>query len=234
MKELNNLTESEYLLGANLALENAKSHIQVAKDAANNNQFGISISHLIIALEELAKASALKLKSINNKIEIQNLKDYFMKHTTKHDIIFKFYSAALIYIKDEVDLTLNKNENSNNFTDLQLTLLVVLLILFVKFENKDENTSKEYSLDYYRNSGFYLNFNNKTREWELPNNKFDNNDFITFHDNIIEIISVIENSLFENKITNDNLIEFSAIINDEKIITTQLEEIYNKMNSEST
>ncbi|MFZ4725132.1 MAG: hypothetical protein ACOYMD_06760, partial [Paludibacter sp.] len=131
-------------------------------------------------------------------------------------------------------LTLNKNENSNNFTDLQLTLLVVLLILFVKFENKDENTSKEYSLDYYRNSGFYLNFNNKTREWELPNNKFDNNDFITFHDNIIEIISVIENSLFENKITNDNLIEFSAIINDEKIITTQLEEIYNKMNSEST
>jgi AbiV family abortive infection protein len=224
MKDLFNMKESEYKIGSEMSLKNAKDHLEIARLAETINLHGISISHLILSLEELAKASILKLKSVNKELKIKNFRQYFKSHGIKHDAIFKFYIAALYYNSDEDDLNL-QNDKHDDWPNLLIFFITLLVVLVVNQDDTD--TLEESPLDNIRNSGFYVNFNEKTSEWESPNLKFDKS-FNEYYEIVIQIFSALEETLFKNKISNENLIRFVSLMNDEKINITQLERLENK------
>lgn len=56
--------------------------------------YGFECSHLVLTLEELAKASVLKIRAIDNSIEIDDLRAHVHSHRTKHKSISSLLSIS--------------------------------------------------------------------------------------------------------------------------------------------
>ena len=91
MKYLHKLKRTEYDEGAKLSLANAFDHFNAAIKLGESELYGFACSHLVLTLEELAKASVLKIRAIDNSIEIEDLRSYFHSHKTKHKSISNLF-----------------------------------------------------------------------------------------------------------------------------------------------
>ncbi len=233
MKHLFKLKKKEYEEGARLALLNGKNHLAVAKAAANLQQFGIATSLLVIGLEELAKASVLKIKSIDNNIRINNLQDYFRKHDLKHETIYQLFFAAKITVSDNEDETEGSGETTKgSFQSVVLVILLIVIILgtaiYLIGKEEGENISNNENtspLEGIRKSGFYLNFDSNNREWEYPNNHFTKAEYIEFEELVNLVFNDVEESLFKGKINKDNIIAFADALRNKEIITEHLKDL---------
>lgn len=235
MKDLYKLKQSDYEIGANLALKNAQSHLEVSKKASEMQQFGIATSILIIASEELAKASILKIRAINNSIRIDNLSDYFYSHSTKHKSIFKIFTTSLEYLENREPDTEKKLSISNKELLIIIAGISLFFALWEHFTkdnevilkdseqgNDSENTREKNSFEDMRQAGFYLGFNSDNRQWEIPNEIFNQDQYNTLKEIIEMAFDSIEKSLFGFKINSKNIVEFVDKLEDKKIKTEHL------------
>lgn len=226
MKHIYQLKKNEYQHGANLAFENAKNHFNVANKAAEIEHYGIASSLLVVAAEELAKASVLKIKSINNSIRIDNLDEYFRNHSTKHESIFKIFAASLDSIRvDSTETPNDKNIDDNANLDLIILIIVVIIGVIMYFNKDAEITKNDFqSLEDIRKAGFYLGFDQENRKWEVPEKRFSEEQYNNFRETAKLAFDTLEKSLFGDKFDSKSIIEFADKLKDEKIITEHLKD----------
>jgi len=226
MTQVNNLTKERYKQGYELVLENAETHLFIASKIAETSNYGIAISHLILSLEELAKAAELKIKSIDNSIEIRNLNKYFYDHSTKHKAIFKLYFAT---ISDTTKENASKKSSKNSNGGLLLTAILLVILLFMLDSDYFQNDLKElfnlknpFDLNTTRNAGFYVDFDEKHNEWQTPSNIYNEQTYNTIRNFTIQIFDSLKNSLFANKINNKKIHAFIEMLSDENILMKKL------------
>ncbi len=78
-------TQEFYYEGFKLSLDNSISLQRIAELAAQEHEFGIACSLNILAAEEAVKANFILIKHYNPDTEINDFKEVFRKHQTKHD-----------------------------------------------------------------------------------------------------------------------------------------------------
>lgn len=237
MQNIKNLTQEEYSKGADLALQNAKDILVVSTEASKINKFACGKSLLIQSLEELTKASVLKIKSIDKNIKITNLHKYFKNHSLKHDAIDKIIesSGSILYKSENANQEQNKNDRFFWIAFIGFALIIGLYISLLKekkYQNSTTNNkkseSKINSLEKMRLLGFYLDYDPKSKKWLIPKNSTSENDFNEFNIYVLTLFGIIENSLFSNKIDKKNILDFIQKLQDNGIITSDLKEITNK------
>jgi len=224
MTQVNNLTKERYKQGYELVLENAETHLFIASKIAETSNYGIAISHLILSLEELAKAAKLKIKSIDNSIKIKNLNEHFYKHAVKHVAIFKLYFASQP-VKENAPEKTSKNSNGG----LLLITAILLVILFMldsdHFQNdlkKLFNLKNPFDLNTTRNAGFYVDFDERHNEWQTPSNVYNEQTYNAIRNFTVQIFDSLKNTLFADKINNKNINEFIEKLSDENILMNKL------------
>lgn len=231
MDQIHHLNQRDYEEGALLALENAKGHFRVAEKSAEIDQFGIAVSLLVTASEELAKASVLKIKSLDRSIEIKNLDKYFKKHLVKHHSILSILSATIEHSLEFEDSKAEKHSQSteNNLPDfnklLPLTIIVIVAILQINFNNEDSKKKDDPSdFETMRKDGLFFGFDPQSKQWKVPKSKFDRADYEDLNENLSFTILTIENSLFGDKINQEDLKKFANKLVEEGIIVGDLKE----------
>lgn len=228
MKHLYQLRQIEYAEGAKFTLQNAKNHINVSNEAAKINQFGIANSLLISGLEELAKASILKIKSINNNIRIDNLDEYFRSHTLKHETIYQLFFASFDFTESkENNIPTESIQSNKNF---QIVVIIIIVIIGIMIYNSSKKDTREIkikfnSLEDIRKSGLYLGFDSENRKWEIPNEAISKDDYENFKDIVKTTFEKIEESLFKGNINKKNIVDFAEKLQNENIVTEHLKEI---------
>src|SRR5258708_40022994 len=82
--------------GALLSLTNAHRHLHAADVLADERLFGSATSHVILALEELAKSWALTLMSMGFDLPKEMLANVLRRHDVRHTIKFGLLFSAMI------------------------------------------------------------------------------------------------------------------------------------------
>jgi len=202
MTSINNLKKIEYLNGANLALENAKAHLDVANLSAKSKHYGIASSLLILSIEELAKACALRLKSINNNIPVNNLEKYFKNHKIKQKSIIQIFYSSLGFSIEKGEIKIEKKE-------AYVIVFVIIIAIIYSYTNKNKTINPKSEYDKIKESGFYFSYCEVNRKWISPQENYDIKNFKPFKESIDDLFEIIELNLFGDKINESNIIEFA-------------------------
>lgn len=200
MKYLYKLKKEQYQQGANAALSNAKDHLIISELCSEKGIIGMANSHLVIACEELCKASILKIKSLLPHIKIADLKEYFFDHKIKHKKIQVIYIAVTLLSNE--NFKNNKHILSTNNT-WKVLLLLILILIALAFTNKS-NPNAEMSFEEMRTRGFYVDLKDD-KSWLIPNELFAQQDFKPLLSQVKDVFREIEDMLFDGKLTHDEL-----------------------------
>lgn len=172
MKKNNIPEDVDFQAGILLALENAKKHFSVAL-VAKDISFGIANSHLILAIEEAAKADILERITINSEwLNHIDLDKWFSDHKYKHNESLKYLLAdsfLVDFLKRVLDQDSTVDLKKVRFSDNQF---------FDLAENVRENTHEKLDsnkkwlkgANNQKNLGFYVNFNKVDGTWNGPFN----------------------------------------------------------------
>lgn len=88
--------KSDLAKGARLALTNARRHLRVADLLGNNRLFGPASTHVILALEELAKSLVLTFITMGVDVPKSLLGDVMKRHSTRHDLTLGILFSQVI------------------------------------------------------------------------------------------------------------------------------------------
>jgi AbiV family abortive infection protein len=219
MKDLEKLNKEEYEIGAITSLKNAKDLYDSSTEIALKGRFGTATSLLILASEELVKASVLKLKSIDSLKKIENFAKYFSKHSVKHESLEKIFIASLGYLDDyqlnEVSSVEEQCENSRTKWICALVFVMIMgIIIYILTSNKTntKDTKLNSTFESQRTAGFYVDFDFNNRKWKSPSDISDEKKYNELKDSIEMIFNTIKKTLFKNKINSKNISEFLSIL----------------------
>lgn len=204
MKFLHRLKKEQYQVGADAALSNAQDHLTVSKMCASNNIIGIANGHLVIACEELCKASILRVKSLLPQVNISDLNQYFYSHEVKHKKIWEIFSAVCQLTDSSGEKKIPANqENTKSDDNWKVVLVVILALLIIAFTKKGKEDT-EMSLEEMRIRGFYVDLKDD-KSWLVPNLMFSANDFNNHLELVQTIFTEIETKLFNKDISSNEL-----------------------------
>jgi AbiV family abortive infection protein len=219
MTPITKLKQSEYHKGAIFAFENFESLLEISEKAAEIGNFGAASSLCILAIEELSKSGILQLKSINSLIPINDLDKYFWYHELKQN------AGLDLYIKLE---SIGKENNVDSKTLIAMAVAVIAIICLVYTKQKDGEKNKKKDKSYFdsiKESGFYVGYDESTRNWESPKNEHDQDSY----DNLLELTKdfaeKVKNWIFNGKINSENIIGFLYTLDDEIINKERLDKI---------
>src|SRR5258706_2645747 len=82
--------------GALLSLTNARRHLRAADVLGDQGLFGSASSHVVLALEELAKSWVLTLMIMGVDLPKKMLADVLWRHDVRHSITFGFLFSGLM------------------------------------------------------------------------------------------------------------------------------------------
>lgn len=225
MNSINRLEKAKYLEGANLTLEHSKDLFNTAIKAGELKSFGIASSLLVLSIEELAKATALKIKSINNQIHIVKLDKYFRSHVWKQ--IFIFEAMAVL-----VDTEENKNEekidlkNPNSTTIIIIGAVIAIAVCaYVILKNGGNLKTNKSLLDDIKESGFYVGYDEGKREWKSPNQTNDEESYNNLRELTSKAFKLVEDSFFNKKMNASNIIDFVENLGENVIDKKQFEKL---------
>lgn len=83
-------------IGSKLALQNARRHLRAASALGKMRYYGFASAHVVLAIEELAKAWVLALCGMGVKIPPEMMTEILIKHAPRHAITFGFLYVFMI------------------------------------------------------------------------------------------------------------------------------------------
>lgn len=211
MTPITKLKQVEYHRGAIIAFENFESLLEISEKAAEIGNFGAASSLCILAIEELSKSGILQLKSINNLIPINNLDKYFWNHELKHKAVLDLYS--------KLESKGIKNNVDNRTSILMAVVIIAIVITYTqKKEEEGKNMKKDKSFfDSIKESGFYVNYDESSRNWISPKKEHDQVSYSYILELAKDFSEKLKNWIFNGKINCDNILEFAYTLDDEII-----------------
>lgn len=207
MKYLFKLKKKEYEEGANLAENNAIAHLDASFVLSENKLYSFAVTHCILCVEELTKASVLKLKAIDNKINIPDFDKYFHSHNTKHQSIFKLLGATINLNKS------NEEIKKHNEIFMWIIIAVAGIILYKKVVSKDEKEGIDdplahiNSIESLRLSSIYVELL-ENRNWHSPQISFSQEFCKEIQEFTVQIFNELSVTLFDKKVDRTNINRF--------------------------
>lgn len=89
---------SDASAGASLALTNARRHLRVAKILGGEKLFGSAVAHVVLALEEIAKAWILTSSGIGIDVPKKSLRQVLTRHDARQAVTFGTLFVMLIQV----------------------------------------------------------------------------------------------------------------------------------------
>ncbi len=185
------LTQEELAEGILTCFKNSNSHYQCALELEKIEQYGIANSHLILSGEEAIKGLVLLIRYANMPFSIDDVKPFFSSHTPKHTLARKVYwffkhsqrigqdimkdiyaemEKRPNYFAKRVDGKIQVNDDLVMDIFLMESKLRTRQVMIETLKNDKEGELKERNwwnkADYFKNRGFYVNYNNK--KWDTP------------------------------------------------------------------
>ncbi len=224
MTPITRLKQSEYREGAKLAFENFEDLIKITDKAAQIGNYGAASSLCVLALEELSKSVILQFKSINNLIPIKNLEKYFISHETKQNAGIALFATLQSKYKDN-DEVLSDNKNSNSSFAVAIAVIALLIIWTLSKEKKELKKNSKSYFDLIKESGFYVGYDETSRQWISPKSQHDRESFNALFHYINDFSEKVKNWIFNDKINRENIIDFLYSLDDEIIDKRQLDKM---------
>lgn len=175
-----NLSRKECLDYYQIIINNSDRHFFVSERIAEDKQYGIAISHLILGTEELVKALIIYLDGEGLEIrKIKGIQKFFKDHTIRHIFsgIFNLMSKFLkpiMEIASRIKELIHNSEARKSMTELE-TSVINYDELRVQTLAKEwgENIAKQYAdkfeyyydfwtnAETYKQKGFYVDYDNE-------------------------------------------------------------------------
>lgn len=209
MKDLHILEQQEYSVGADLALKNSIQHLDASFLLSKNSMYGFAISHCVLSAEELAKASVLKLKSIDSNIQIPNFNKYFYSHKIKHDSILQLVQATLLLNKSNEEI--EKFNQVILVTVLAIAALKLLKLVDGKEKNEQDSISKIESIEVLRLYCTYVGLLDN-RNWHSPQQDFHADFCNDIQEITVNILNELNTTLFDGQINNANIEKYVSYL----------------------
>lgn len=218
------LKQSEYRKGAKLTFQNYEDLIEITEKAEQIGNYGIASSLCVLALEELSKSVVLQLRSINNQIPIKNLEKYFRSHETKQNAGIVIFETLQSNYQDEEEV-LSDDYKSNFSLAIAITAIAIFALEHISKNEKGIKKNSKSFFDTIKESGFYVGYNEFSRQWICPRLEHNRESFTLLFNYIKEFAVKVKKWIFDGKINKDNIIEFLNSLDDELIDKAQLEKM---------
>ncbi|MDN3579495.1 AbiV family abortive infection protein [Mucilaginibacter flavus] len=201
--------DCDFVTGACDAYENASKHLAISELLAKQENYGFSVSHLVLGIEELIKALILMfLNSDRHFISHPHKEKLFANHGFKHINVKKFLSALTKESMDDYDSNwfdyyFNGNPN-NTFQQKAYTISKLFNLGQINEQQIDQIIQLLDDANNLKNKGFYVDYDGG---WLRPEDvglaTFDN------YSNIGNTLMRFVKPLFTTPLLdNDELIEF--------------------------
>lgn len=220
MTPITKLKQSEYREGAKLTFENFQSLLNASEKVAQIENYSTASSICVLALEELSKSVILELKAINSSIPIKDLERYFTSHEPKQNVGVNIFMAIESYYES--------SEEDSTSKPYQLLIIGLFLLLLVFTNNGEDNGSKKSKKSYFdliKESGFYVGYDEISRQWISPSSNNDKESFDRLFEYISEFSEKVKNWIFNGKINKVNILEFIDKLDDNFIDKSQLNKL---------
>ena len=223
MTSIHKLKKSEYKTGSKLAFENFEDLLTISEKSAQIGKYGIATSLCVIAMEELSKSVILELRAINNSIPIKNFEKYFTRHDIKHMACISLFSTIESkFENNKIDFDFQKD------SDYALAILVLLAILIV-WVNKNEKTQTKRNeksfFDLIKESGFYVNYDEQSRQWTCPSSVHNKEKFEGLYQLVKDFSEKTKKWIFNGNLEKEKLIEFLYSLDDDIIDKSRVEKL---------
>lgn len=202
-----NLKKIQFQEGADLALENAENLLKIAKSCHQMGLSGNGTSILITSLEELSKASYLKIKEQNPEIVVKELEGFFRSHKVKHQAIIRLYTKS---VTNNLKALPKEHQCVGGFV-----IIGVLLVLAVIAEKN--GFSLKLDLEKIRQRGYYVNFKNDETRWLSPKDLIGPDGFGDFIEIVEHVFTNVKKDLFHGQLTDINTKEYINELGDENV-----------------
>ncbi len=188
----------DFKQGYNLAIENAIAHLKAAEIIAQQVNYGIANSLLILSSEEAVKAYMCYAKFYEPNIDIKDFDGFFKDHKLKHKTIKDFFFFINFILEStRVILTPAKKmikERKDNYTAEELLEKrkegYQDLISWLKTEPKINYNEQWWNeANSNKNKGFYVNKDGN--HWSSPSG-FKKEEYEVSHKIVSEVIKHIE------------------------------------------
>lgn len=205
MKSIHKLKKIEYQEGAEKALHNSQKHYDASITLAKAKLYPFAITHLIISAEELTKAVVLKIKSIDNSINIPDIEKYFKSHNHKHNKLFQLSKLA-----NEFNPPKKKDKKEQDLALLIVGLIIVVSAYFQHIKDKEkseeelaiENADAIDSIEKIRISSIYVEFL-YSRKWRMPFEEYTKENYESFESIYNQFIPKISDFIFKENLKID-------------------------------
>ena len=202
-----NLKKTQYQEGAELALENAESLLEIAKTCHQKGFNGNGASILITSLEELSKSAYLKIKAHNPHIVIKELESFFKDHKIKHQAIIKLYSKTII---NNINALPEEKQNSAG-------LVVIGTFLILAFVASKAEQPINFDLEKVRQRGYYVNFDEAKSYWRSPKDLIPSESFSAYISVVESIFENVKKDLFNGSLTDIHTKKYIDELQDENV-----------------
>lgn len=186
-KTFDNFPEVDLLKGFELCINNCNSHFKCAQEIERIEEYGIANSHLVLSSEEGIKALLFLCRILGIDLSELPISPFFKKHAPKHQAArqlyweFKYSNYINQIVIDElkkniIEYVINDNGKLKVDEDKYRKDFIresALKNRQIKIQQWRSNWDKEdrelkwwNKADYYKNRGFYVNYNNS--KWESP------------------------------------------------------------------
>lgn len=220
MTPITKLKQAEYREGAKLTFENFQNLLNASMNVAQTENYGTASSICVLALEELSKSVILELKAINNSIPIKDLEKYFTRHEPKQNVGIDIFMAIESYYESS-----EEDQTSNPYHLLIIGLILLLVVFASKGDNSRSKKSKKSYFDLVKESGFYVGYNETSRQWMSPSSEHNKESFDGLFKYINEFSEKVKNWIFNGKINAQNILEFIDKLDDDFIDKSQLNKL---------
>ncbi|MFA6148947.1 MAG: hypothetical protein WC899_12135 [bacterium] len=181
-KELN-IPSTDALTGAQLALANARRHLASADAIAAINEHGMACGHLVLAIEESAKACFLAYHSLGLSLSNILMKDILSRHDFRHgmtniNLVFMEINGIIlkhVLLGSQEMKKLRTIKSKKEVRDRHVQFMIEEMRLLAE---GDPNTSVINSLlewiktaNEKKNTAFYVDYSGGT--WKSPSDIHD-------------------------------------------------------------
>ncbi|RYE51096.1 MAG: AbiV family abortive infection protein [Sphingobacteriales bacterium] len=206
-KEYWRWVECDHISGACYSFENAKRHYKYSDYAANEKDFGIAISHLILGMEEAIKSMLLICAHANRYfVPPEEMRQIFISHNFKHLNIKELLvslSAKRIEAYHENPFVIMDSDDSNKFQTTAHFLSKGLMIEGLQEKEIKSLVNLITRSNEYKNRGFYVDYK---ADWVNPAD-IKENEYADYSRVVTKLLSCLE-KIFKLPTTDERLQRF--------------------------
>ncbi len=168
-------SQSDAASGAGLSLTNARRHLKAAETLRAARLYGPGVGHLVLAVEEVAKAWLLTLVAMGFEVPDDMLRGILRQHDARHATVFgDLFAISILHLAERAAKRVQRRHRVKGYPpELRDEWVEEMMADMKALPSRSPSTEPVLALFKWisnasarKNSGFYVDFT--SRGWEHP------------------------------------------------------------------